>query len=54
MRGVLDRDFPDDSEYVFNFSIGLVLFELSTFKVSVVMENYQTRGRTRNDTSRHI
>ena len=28
VRSVLKRAFPDDSEYVFNFSIGHVLLEL--------------------------
>ena len=52
VRSVLDVDFPADYEYVFNFAIGLVLFELSAYEVWGFP--LKTRGPTRINTLRHV
>ena len=52
MRGVLDGDFPGVSGYVFNFLIGLLVFEISVVKVLEM--SVQTRGATRINVLRHV
>ena len=51
VRSVLDGDFADDSEYVFNFLIGRLVFEISAIKVLEI--SVSTRGETRINALRH-